>query len=94
MEEDRWFLLLYPQLRRGVTVDHALRIFKSLVIVDWHTGDDFFETFGVGNTEQIVEQPYERFRCYELLLKELKKIDKEKMIEYLNQAGRRNRAIK
>src|SRR5690606_38398913 len=34
--------------------------------------DMFFENYGVGNTTQIIDNPFERQVCYEILLKILK----------------------
>jgi len=46
----------------------ALRLFDRLDVSDPGNGDLLFNIFGVGNTVESVDRPYERFRRYEELL--------------------------
>lgn len=68
---------LYQQLT-GHTVNEALLAFQQLVIKDGRTGDLYFETYGVPNTIELFNAPYERFVCYELLMQMLKNEDATK----------------
>ena len=68
---------LYQQLT-GHTVSEALLAFEQLEIRDGRTGDLFFETYGVPNTIELFNAPYERFVCYELLMQMLKSEDPAK----------------
>lgn len=68
---------LYQQLT-GHTVNDALLAFQQLDIKDGRTGDLYFETYGVPNTIELFNAPYERFVCYELLMQMLKNEDAAK----------------
>jgi len=68
---------LYQQLT-GHTVNEALLSFEQLDIRDGRTGDLFFEIYGVPNTIELFNAPYERFVCYELLIQMLKNDDATK----------------
>jgi hypothetical protein len=61
----------YNQLT-GKTLNEAIFAFNQLNIVDARTGDLYFETYGVPNTINISNVPYERFVCYEYLMHLLK----------------------
>jgi len=65
---------LYQQLT-GHTVNDALLAFEQLEIRNGRTGDLYFETYGVPNTIELFNAPYERFACYELLMQMLKSED-------------------
>ena len=65
---------IYQQLT-GHTFKEAFLAFEQLEIKDSRTGDLFFETYGVPNTIEIFNAPYERFVCYELLMQMLKNED-------------------
>ncbi|HGJ64456.1 TPA: hypothetical protein ENS27_03595 [bacterium] len=67
---------IYQKLS-GKTIWEAKLAFQQLKIIDSSTGDMFFATYGVGNTIDRFNFPYERLACYEFLLEELKK-DNEK----------------
>lgn len=68
---------LYQQFT-GHTVNEALLAFQQLEIKDGRTGDLYFETYGVPNTIELFNAPYERFVCYELLMQMLKNVDEAK----------------
>lgn len=60
------------------TFNEALLTFEQLDIKDGHTGDLFFETFGVPNTIELFNAPYERFISYEFLMQRLKEANANK----------------
>lgn len=62
---------LYNQLT-GKTFSDALLTFEQLDINSSRTGDLYFETFGIPNTIEMFNAPYERFVCYEYLMRILK----------------------
>jgi len=68
---------LYSQLT-GHTFEEAIFTFQQLEVKNPRTGDLFFETYGVPNTIEIANLPYERFICYEYLLQLLSKEDSNK----------------
>lgn len=68
---------LYNQLA-GHTLEEAVYEFQQVEIKNPRTGDLFFETYGVPNTIEISNVPYERFICYEYLLHLLSNEDKSK----------------
>lgn len=68
---------IYNQLTNH-TFNEALLTFEQLDIKDGHTGDLFFETFGVPNTIELFNAPFERFVCYEFLMQKLKEADANK----------------
>lgn len=68
---------LYQQLT-GHTLNEALLAFQQLEIRDGRTGDLYFETYGVPNTIELFNAPYERFACYELLMQNLRNEDASK----------------
>jgi len=68
---------LYSQLT-GKTFSDARLAFEQLVINSSRTGDLYFETFGIPNTIEVFNAPYERFVCYEFLMNLLKNDDATK----------------
>ena len=68
---------IYNQLTSH-TVNEAVLAFEQLEINDGRTGDLYFETYGVPNTIELFNAPYERFACYELLMQTLKNEDANK----------------
>lgn len=68
----------YFQLSGGRSFAEAKLAFENLQILGPHTGDNFFETFGVGNTLAFADRPFERFACYEYLLELCKDVDNVK----------------
>lgn len=72
-----YILKIYNQFTNH-TINEALLAFDQLEIQDAHTGDLYFETFGVPNTIEIFNAPYERFICYELFMQKLKEENADK----------------
>lgn len=72
-----YILKIYNQLTNH-TINEALLTFEQLDVKDGHTGDLFFETYGVPNTIELFNAPYERFICYEFLMQKLKEADANK----------------
>ena len=68
---------LYNQLTSH-TVHEAILSFNQLDIKDARTGDLYFETYGVPNTIELFNAPYERFICYEQFMQTLKNEDASK----------------
>lgn len=68
---------LYNQLT-GHSLQEAVFEFQQLEIKNSRTGDLFFETYGVPNTIEIANAPYERFVCYEHLLQLMNEEDSDK----------------
>ncbi|MFO8054397.1 MAG: hypothetical protein R6U19_04445, partial [Bacteroidales bacterium] len=61
-----------------VVSSDALHAFRSLDVTTPSDGDRYFEVFGVGNTLERVDRPFERFICYEFMLNELRNADAAK----------------
>lgn len=78
MNQNYQIYQLYSQLTGGKGISDALHAFQDLTIASPSDGDQYFESFGVGHTINTILQPYERFTCYEFLLQELKKADRDK----------------
>lgn len=72
-----YILKIYQQLT-GHTINEALFAFEQLDINDARSGDLYFGTYGVPNIIEISSAPYERFVCYEFLMQQLRKNDKDK----------------
>lgn len=72
---------LYNQLSGGLTLYDASKAFVELDIMKIDTHNQFFESYGVGNTLDGVNLPRERFLCYEGLLKELQNIDWDRFLK-------------
>src|SRR5437660_12764952 len=62
----------------GHTIEGAVQFFQRMVVDGTDDGDRYFEKFGVGNTILFPTEPYERFACYEFLLRRLKERDGQK----------------
>lgn len=67
----------YFQLSNGRSFAEAKLAFENLQITGHHTGDNYFETFGVDNLA-FADRPFERFSCYEYLLEMCKDTDTTK----------------
>ncbi len=63
---------------KGVSVSDAINAFEKLQVSGPADGDRYFEAFGVGQYVVRISRPYERFACYEFLLKQLKEKDASK----------------
>lgn len=68
---------IYNQLTNH-TINETLLAFEQLDINGSSTGDLFFETYGVPNTIELFNAPFERFVCYELLMQKLKETNSDK----------------
>jgi hypothetical protein len=62
-------------------IEEARSAFQQLTIKGPEDGDKFFEKFGIGNTINIIDRPFERFEDYEFLLQTLKNDDPSKYKE-------------
>src|SRR5450759_3226669 len=65
----------------GDLADRALECFAKTDFSDPAVGDTFFRTFGIGNTIERPESPFERFCYYENLLVRLMNADDAKYRE-------------
>jgi len=71
----------YFQLSGGRTFAEAKLVFENLQILGSHIGDNYFQSFGVGNMLAFADRPFERFSCYEYLLEVCKDTDRAKFEE-------------
>lgn len=68
---------IYNQLT-GHTISQAILDFEQLQVQGPRSGDLYFETYGIPNTIEVFNAPFERFVCYEELLFALKTEDSAK----------------
>ena len=77
---DQYLVQVYQRLT-GKSYDEARLSFSQLKILSPNTGNLYFQTYGIPNTIERPESPYERFVCYEKLLKFLQTEDGEKFLQ-------------